>query len=302
MNMSTDRGEDYGGLQQPTPVYAAFQQGSAPAGSIAKQSGTPSPAPARAKPAKPKTQPKPQPLKVRIRVDDMDGSLATNGVILDQVAGLFKAAGVDVEISYGKFKQRELEFDGVIPVLIVSEPTTTDQDERWAAIQGAMNLEVLYPPSTLANELPPPSSTGSTIREIVGSTRTLSTSGTRPVNLLHAPVVISVGRLLKAIKAKVPQKFANQVFVNELSATIAHECGHAFGLVISAKGGADKHPSDPRNVMSRDTFDSLGGINSLPTGEANWEKLLKGYQLPAFTNADVKAMHGAIKELSLIHI
>jgi len=116
--------------------------------------------------------------------------------------------------------------------------------------------------------------------------------------LLHAPVVISVGRLLKAIKAKVPQKFANQVFVNELSATIAHECGHAFGLVISAKGGADKHPSDPRNVMSRDTFDSLGGINSLPTGEANWEKLLKGYQLPAFTNADVKAMHGAIKELT----
>lgn len=300
-----DGGEDYGGLQQPTSGYAAFQQGDAPAGGTAKQGGggAPAPKPAKAKP-KPKPKPKPEPKppvpapKVRIRVDDMDGALAANAVIVNQVAGLITAAGVEVDIAYGRFTQRELEFDGVIPVVIVSEPATTDQADRWTANQDAMNLEASAAPTTLAKELPAPTSTGNSIREIVGSTRVLTTGKQLAVvNALHAPVVISVGRLLKIVNAHVPKKFAGQVFVNEISATIAHECGHAFGLVVSPVGGPDKHPSDARNVMSRDTLDSLGGIKNLPKGDSDWARTLKNYQLPTFTADDAKLMQGVVETL-----
>lgn len=296
--MSLDEG--YGPLQMPISGYAAFQQGNAPAGSGGGQGGG---SPSMAAPSKPaKTKPKkppPKPFKVTIRVDDMAGSLAANATILTNVAGLFKAAQIDVDIAYGKFMQRELEFDGVIPVLIVSEPMTADEQERWIANQDAMNLELFAQPSKLADELPPGSATGTSLRETIGLARMmLAGKDAVPINLLHAPVAISAGRLRKFVNQLVPAQFAGQVFITEMSCTIAHECGHTFGLAGKAKDGSDTHPSDPRNVMSRSTLDSLGGADKLPKKESEWSSLLKGYKLPIFVEADSKVMQDLVTKKS----
>ena len=290
-------GDDYAPWLQQDTGYAGFLPDEVPIMGSARKNGggdAPQALPGPRQATRSRARPKPAPVKVRVRVDDMDGRLGVNVTILDQVAARFAAAGIDLDIAYGKFTERELAFNGVIPVIIVSDPLTTAQTDRWTAIQDAMNLEQDVQPTLLADEL---SATGTdaTTRQIIASTRTWM-SGTVMGNPLHAPVAISVGRLDAIIGQKVPQQFASQVFIDEISNTITHECGHAFGLVLSLKSGPDKHPSNARDVMSRDNFDSMGGIANLPIADADWQALLSAYKLPEFSAADANILKKAQKD------